>query len=331
MKKITLTIVFALLLSFTIFAQNGLKVDYYDGVNFYRQVGTKIETEINYYWKHYPPFEGMDPKDCSIRWTGRLMSPKTENITFLALFDDGLRVWLGGDLIIDNWELNDTGYAKKTVNLKKGEYYDIKIEYFNALREGELKLFWLFPKPDNLSWYESFWYEEKPEIVPAQYFFQPEEEKLAVVEKEEITPPKPVIPSKPKKSIAKKKPTIPTQTKTTKEVAIENFIPKNVQFERAKTEILPESFAELDRLADFLIKNPQHKIKIEGHTDNVGDAQKNLQLSHSRARAVAAYLIKKGVPHERLSAEGFGGSRPLVKSEGNKYHPENRRVEFVVE
>jgi outer membrane protein OmpA-like peptidoglycan-associated protein len=337
MKNFSLSLLFAFCTSIALLAQNGLKADFYDGTNFYRQVGTKIESEINYYWDRYPPFEGMTPNECSVRWTGRLMSPKTEDITFLAMFDDGVRIWLGGNLIIDNWQLNDVGYAKKTIKMKAGEYYDIKIEYFNALHEAELKLFWLFPKPDDLSWYESFWYTEEPEIIPAKYFFQPVKEPVVVVEKEEETPPKLVTPPKskpkpkPKPITAKKKPSPPTKPQVTEVAKIESYIPENVQFERAKTEILPESFAELDRLADFLIKNPQHKIKIEGHTDNVGDAQKNFQLSHSRARAVAAYLIKKGVHHERLSAEGFGGARPLVKSDGKKYHPENRRVEFIVE
>jgi len=124
---------------------------------------------------------------------------------------------------------------------------------------------------------------------------------------------------------------VPPQLKKRVVEIIQEYIPKNVQFDQAKTEILSESFAELDKLADFLVKNPQHKIKIEGHTDNVGDAEKNFQLSHRRANAVAAYLIKKGVSHERLSAEGFGGSKPLVSSDGRKYHPEYRRVEFIVE
>ncbi|MGK0363408.1 MAG: outer membrane protein OmpA-like peptidoglycan-associated protein [Saprospiraceae bacterium] len=326
MNKNTLIALFTLLVSFPLFSQNGLRADYYNGTNFERFVGTQIETDINYYWSNDPPFKGINPNECSIRWTGRLMSPKTGDITFLARVDDGIRVWVGGVQIIDNWQLNDVGYSKGTIKMKEGEYYDIKIEYFNALFEGEIKLFWIFPRAENLSWYENLWYEDKEEIVPGKYFLQPqEEEKVVELEEEEITP------SKPEKITPKKKRTIPVKPKVTKEIAIENYIPKNVQFERAKTEILPESFTELDRLADFLIKNPHHKIKIEGHTDNVGDAEKNVQLSHSRARAVAVYLIKKGVHHERLAAEGFGGSRPLVKSDGRKYHPENRRVEFIVE
>lgn len=326
MKKFALLSLFAFLMSFSLLAQNGLKADYYNGINFYEYLGTQVETNIDYYWRSHTPFDGMNPHECSIRWTGKLTSPESGEITFSARFDDGIRVWVGGVLIIDNWQLNDVGYAKGKFKMVAGEYYDIKIEYFNALLEGEIKLFWIFPRPDNLSWYESFWYEDKEEIIASSYFLQPQEEKVVEEIEEEVISPK------PKKITPKKKPAAPVKPKVTKEAtAIENYIPKNVQFERAKTEILPESFAELDRLAVFLVKNPQLKIKIEGHTDNVGDAEKNLQLSHSRARAVAAYLIKEGVDNERLSAEGFGGSKPLTKSEGGKYHPENRRVEFIVE
>ena len=325
MKNFFLTSLFTFFVSFSLFAQNGLKVDYYNGTNFYEFVGSQVETNIDHYWGNYSPFKDMDPHECSIRWTGRLMSPKTGEITFVAMFDDGIRVWVGDVLVIDNWQLNDTGYSKGKINMKAGEYYDIKVEYFNALHEGEIKLSWIFSRPDDLSWYERFWYEDEVEIVPAKYFFQPIEETVVELEEEEITL------EKPKAITPKRKPAIPVKPTATKEVTIENYIPKNVQFERAKTEILPESFPELDKLADYLIANPHHKIKIEGHTDNVGDAEKNIQLSHSRARAVAAYLIKKGVQHERLSAEGLGGLRPLVKSEGGQYHPENRRVEFIVE
>jgi len=333
MKMSTLLSLFTLFISFSAFAQNGLKADYYDGTNFDRFVGTKIETNIDYYWNETAPFQNMNPNECSVRWTGRLKAPATGEFTFSARVDDGIRVWVGNVQIIDNWQLNDVGYSKGNIKMEKGVYYDLKVEYFNALHEAEIKFLWTLPKPENLSWYENFWYDDKGKIVPAKYFFQPIEQKLAEVPNEKKNRPKPKKPTppKPKKNTPKKQLIIPKESKTTAEITIEQYLPKNVQFERTKTEILPESFPELDKLAAFLTKNPTHKIKIEGHTDNVGNAEKNLKLSHSRARAVAAYLIKKGVHYERLSAEGFGGSRPLVKSEGGKYHPENRRVEFIVQ
>lgn len=325
MKKSILLFLIITFASFSIYAQNGLKADYYDGVNFNRFVGTQIESNIDYYWSEVAPFPDMNPNECSVRWTGQLLSPATGEFTFSARVDDGIRVWVGGVLIIDNWQLNDVGYSTGNVKLQKGERYNITVEYFNALNEAEIKFLWTLPEPEDLGWFDSFWYDNEEEIVPAEYFFQPPTPKIAAIEKEEIIAPK------PKKKTQKKKPTAPAKPKIVEEITIENYIPKNVQFDRAKTEILPESFPELDRLAEYLVDNPQYKIKIEGHTDNVGDAKKNLDLSNSRARAVAAYLIKKGVSHERLSAEGFGGSRPLVKSNGRKYHPENRRVEFIVE
>ena len=58
---------------------------------------------------------------------------------------------------------------------------------------------------------------------------------------------------------------------------------------------------------------------------------KNLKLSERRAYAVAAYLVKKGVQAEQLSAKGYGGTRPLVQSKDKKYNPQNRRVAFIVE
>lgn len=340
MKRFTLIVCLVLFTFLSGFAQNGLKADYYDGTNFNRFVGTKIETRIDYYWLEIPPFEDMNPSECSVRWTGRLMSPKTGTFKFSARVDDGIRVWVGGVQVIDNWQLNDVGYSSGELSMKAGEYYDIKIEYFNAMLEAELTLLWTLPKPENLSWYEQFWYKEKEEIVPSQYFFQPikqvEEieqiEEVVVEIKQEIIAPTPTPKETiPPKTIPPKETVIEPTPKVIEEISIKEYIPQNIQFEQAKSEILPVSFGELDKLANFLVEHPSHKLKIEGHTDNVGDAQKNFALSQSRARAVAAYLIKKGVHHERLSAEGFGGSRPLAHSDGRKYHPENRRVEFILE
>ena len=181
MKKFTLFFLFISMVSFSIFSQNGLKADYYDGTNFNRLVGTKIESNIDYYWLEVAPFKDMNPNECSIRWTGRIMSPKTGVFTFSARVDDGIRVWVGGVQVIDNWQLNDIGYASGKVKLNEGKYYDIKIEYFNGLNEAEIKLFWNLPKPENLGWYDNLWYDDKEEIVPAKYFFQPIKPKIVKV------------------------------------------------------------------------------------------------------------------------------------------------------
>jgi outer membrane protein OmpA-like peptidoglycan-associated protein len=80
-----------------------------------------------------------------------------------------------------------------------------------------------------------------------------------------------------------------------------------------------------------LKENPQYKIKIAGHTDNVGSAEFNKQLSEKRAAAVVEYLKKKGIDSRRLSSVGFGEEKPLASNDDEKEGRElNRRTEFEI-
>ena len=336
MKRL-LTIYFFLMLG-TIhsLSQSGLKADYFDGTEFNRYVATNYVDNIDFYWNQTPPVPGINPHVCSIRYTGNLKSPTTGAYTFLARVDDGIRVWVNEVLIIDNWQLNDVGYSEGTVYMKADTVYSLKIEYFNALVEAELRLLWKLPKEEETNWFFQWWNEEEPVIIPAKYFSPPLEKEVAVTPEPALSP---IVKTKPKpkpkpKVIAKSKPVkkkpVPMPPKKKVADEIQQYIPKSVAFDRAKSEILPVSYAELDKLADFLSKHPTRKVRIEGHTDNIGDMKKNLVLSEKRAYAVAAYLVKKGVNAKQLSAKGFGGEKPLVQST-KKYHPENRRVAFIIE
>ncbi|MEO1259686.1 MAG: PA14 domain-containing protein [Bacteroidota bacterium] len=338
----------ALFVAFSInhsLAQNGLLAEYYDGTNFNRKVATRIDDKIDMYWNNRPPVPGIDPHECSIRWTGQLKAPKTGVYTFSARVDDGIRVWVGGKKVIDRWHLNDVGIFSGEVKMEAGKMYDLKIEYFNALVEGEITLLWELPEAGE-SWF-SDWFSDDKKVVEAEYFYQPKSE----TEQEWVmnwpTPPTPQTadrtpaekprPQPVSQPAAPKKPTPPPAKKpqpvkkVTSIDTIQKYIPENIFFERAKTDILPESFADLDKLAEFLNEQTHLKVQIDGHTDYVGDAYKNVILSQDRADAVAAYLMKKGIEEERITAKGYGGSKPLAKNDGRKYHPENRRVEFVIQ
>ncbi|MEN9640785.1 MAG: hypothetical protein RLZZ262_2654, partial [Bacteroidota bacterium] len=79
-------------------------------------------------------------------------------------------------------------------------------------------------------------------------------------------------------------------------------------------------------------ENPSYKLKIAGHTDNVGDPAKNLDLSDRRAKAVQKYLIDHGVAaNSIISAQGFGDKQPIGDNTTKEGKAQNRRVEFVVE
>jgi outer membrane protein OmpA-like peptidoglycan-associated protein len=102
----------------------------------------------------------------------------------------------------------------------------------------------------------------------------------------------------------------------------------NLFFDYDRSTLRPESFPELNRLAEIIIKYPDIKVEIMGHTDNMGPDDYNLKLSQSRAETVRDYLISKGVPANRLVAKGYGKDRPLVENTNDKNRQMNRRVEF---
>lgn len=105
---------------------------------------------------------------------------------------------------------------------------------------------------------------------------------------------------------------------------------KNLEFEFGKYIIINSSFTSLDDLANLLIKKNNYKICIVGHTDNIGDATFNYQLSIQRAEAVKTYLLTKKVTEKQLIVQGFGATKPLTSNETEEGRSKNRRVEFIV-
>ncbi len=104
-----------------------------------------------------------------------------------------------------------------------------------------------------------------------------------------------------------------------------------IQFETGKSKILKSSYPILNDIAKTMKDNPDYKLYIKGHTDNVGDAQMNLKLSKDRAEEVLKYLKDQGVEADRMHSEGFGDTRPVAPNDTNANRAKNRRVEFEVE
>ncbi len=105
---------------------------------------------------------------------------------------------------------------------------------------------------------------------------------------------------------------------------------KSVLFYMGTTSLLEESYPELDAIVDFLKTNPKVEIELEGHTDNRGDAKKNVALSQERVGKIKSYLVSKGISSKRVKGKGFGGSKPIATSDSEEARKLNRRVEFLI-
>jgi outer membrane protein OmpA-like peptidoglycan-associated protein len=105
---------------------------------------------------------------------------------------------------------------------------------------------------------------------------------------------------------------------------------KVVLFETGSDKLLTESNVILDEVAGIMSEEASIKIRVEGHTDDVGDDKKNLDLSKRRAATVKTYLEGKGIAADRVSSEGCGEKSFIAKNDSDENKQKNRRVEFVI-
>jgi outer membrane protein OmpA-like peptidoglycan-associated protein len=105
---------------------------------------------------------------------------------------------------------------------------------------------------------------------------------------------------------------------------------ENILFNAGSPVILPSSHDELNKLVTFLNENPQTEILISGHTDNRGNAEIDLELSKKRAVNVMNYLIQHGISGKRITAKGFGMTKPIADNNTEEGRAKNRRVEFSI-
>lgn len=104
----------------------------------------------------------------------------------------------------------------------------------------------------------------------------------------------------------------------------------NIFFEQSKPVLLASSYPELDRIVEIMKLTPKLEFEIDGHTDNQGDALKNLQLSQQRVDVVKDYLVKRGIKANRITTKAFGGTKPIAANDKEETRKLNRRVEFII-
>lgn len=110
----------------------------------------------------------------------------------------------------------------------------------------------------------------------------------------------------------------------------EKVVLKNIFFDTDQYSLKDQSMVELDKLVDFLRKNPKLKIEISGHTDNIGTSGHNLELSQNRAKAVFDFLSGHGIDGKRMTYKGYGFNDPVDSNDTESGRANNRRTEFKV-
>ncbi len=104
----------------------------------------------------------------------------------------------------------------------------------------------------------------------------------------------------------------------------------NVLFETGKANLKNTSFKAIDELASAMATKTTMEVEIIGHTDNVGNKDENLKLSQERAQAVRSYLVKKGIDAHRITAKGYGDTKPVADNNTAAGKQQNRRTEVKI-
>ena len=105
---------------------------------------------------------------------------------------------------------------------------------------------------------------------------------------------------------------------------------QGVSFKVGSAELVPSTLATLDKTIAGLKKNAKAKVEIEGHTSSEGGEEYNQKLSEDRANSVRDYMIRKGISKDRVTAIGYGYSRPKASNDTEEGRKQNRRIEVRV-
>ena len=109
-----------------------------------------------------------------------------------------------------------------------------------------------------------------------------------------------------------------------------SFILEDCNFETGKADLKEESFKVIDELVAYLNRKDDERIELGGHTDNVGKPKSNLILSDARANSVRTYLITKGIDPNRVTAKGYGLTKPIATNKTAAGRAQNRRTEVTI-
>jgi outer membrane protein OmpA-like peptidoglycan-associated protein len=130
----------------------GLRAQYYDGTNFEKLALTRTDPTVDFNWTIGPdgnhfvsPGPGVPGEYFSVRWSGHLYAPVTGAYKFQITTDDGMRVWVGGQRILNSWQDQQISQSTAHIVLTAGRYYPIRVECYQASRDSRATLEWQIP------------------------------------------------------------------------------------------------------------------------------------------------------------------------------------------
>jgi hypothetical protein len=138
----------------------GLQGEYFNNVDFTGLTLVRTDGTINFNWGNGSPGNPIGPDTFSVRWTGYVQPRFSETYTFTLVSDDGVRLWVDNQLIIENWTVHGAQVDIGTITLNAGQLYDIKLEYFEQGGLATVQLGWSSPS-------------QQAEIIPQNYLYAP--------------------------------------------------------------------------------------------------------------------------------------------------------------
>lgn len=123
----------------------GLRGEYYDSLDFTNPAFTRVDPTLNFDWGSGAPDTALDRDTFSVRWTGQVQARYSENYTFYTKSDDGVRLWVNGQIVIDNWTNHSLVENQGTINLVADQRYDIRVDYYEQSGNAVLQLMWSNP------------------------------------------------------------------------------------------------------------------------------------------------------------------------------------------
>ena len=139
-------------------AGTGLTGRYYAGTDFADLKVTRLDPTVDFSWGRGAPDSRLGPDSFSARWTGQIAPHSSETYAFSMIADDGVRLWIDGQLIIDSWSSHDSGELQGAIMLEAGHRYDIRLEYYEDTGTAAISLSWSSPN-------------QKREIVPTAQLY----------------------------------------------------------------------------------------------------------------------------------------------------------------